>query len=330
MSTTEQRFQSFITRVRPHRVAVLTNIADAHWQESCLGIIEYFTRLWGGTHCVIIPTDGNTIAETFWSVLSSQDPDSIYRYQRTGADEKLRVPDQFAKDVATEANRFAIENNFEEGQIRNQIESAMLEAPFDQWTISDKLHEQLLMRLAPFHFEKQPQHAVPNRQLNIYTITRGSAPSHPHTPTINILGSSTRPKHFAQIVPDVYADTVPPPLWLAAIVGRVDEEYEKELKELAITPYPVLMSNNRVSQVIKWGISPRGQIDAPFPFGLTRAILTPVIATKSRRFELPTVFVVGDTVQDFCLYHALYWQLGRPFGSLRGSCLRTTDIRNDL
>ena len=170
MSTTEQRFQSFITRVRPHRVAVLTNIADAHWQESCLGIIEYFTRLWGGTHCVIIPTDGNTIAETFWSVLSSQDPDSIYRYQRTGADEKLRVPDQFAKYVATEVNRYAIENNFEEDQIRSQIESAMLEAPFDQWTISEELREQLLTRLAPFHFEKQPQHAVPNRQLNIYAI----------------------------------------------------------------------------------------------------------------------------------------------------------------
>jgi hypothetical protein len=59
MSTTEQRFQSFITRVRPQRVAVFTNIVDPYWQESCLGIIEYFTKLWGGTHCIIVPTDGN-------------------------------------------------------------------------------------------------------------------------------------------------------------------------------------------------------------------------------------------------------------------------------
>ncbi len=35
------------------------------------------------------------------------------------------------------------------------------------------------------------------------------------------------------------------------------------------------------------------------------------MAVRSRRFELPTVVVIGDTVQDFCLYHALYWQHGR-------------------
>jgi hypothetical protein len=45
MSTTEQRFQSFITRVRPQRVAVLANIVDPYWQESCLGIIEYLTKV---------------------------------------------------------------------------------------------------------------------------------------------------------------------------------------------------------------------------------------------------------------------------------------------
>jgi hypothetical protein len=79
MSTPEQRFQSFMTRVRPHRVAVFTNIADAHWQHSCLGIIEFFTKLWGGSHCIIIPTDGKTIDETFWAILSAHDPDIIYK-----------------------------------------------------------------------------------------------------------------------------------------------------------------------------------------------------------------------------------------------------------
>ncbi len=103
MSTTEQRFQTFITRVRPHRVAVLTNIADPHWQDTCIGIIEYFTKLWGGTHRIIVPTDGKTIDETFWAVLSSHDPDTIYRYQRTGEDECIRDPETSPKSWLSES-----------------------------------------------------------------------------------------------------------------------------------------------------------------------------------------------------------------------------------
>src|SRR4051812_35311759 len=86
MSTTEQRFQSFITRVRPHRVAIFTNSADPHWYHSCLGIMEFCTKLWGGSHCVVIPTNGKTIRDEFWAILSSHDPDILYRYQPTCAD----------------------------------------------------------------------------------------------------------------------------------------------------------------------------------------------------------------------------------------------------
>jgi len=65
MTTIKPRFQSFITRVPPHRFAVLTNSADRHRENACLGIIEFFTKLSGGTHCVIIPTDGKIIEEIF-------------------------------------------------------------------------------------------------------------------------------------------------------------------------------------------------------------------------------------------------------------------------
>jgi hypothetical protein len=74
---------------------------------------------------------------------------------------------------------------------------------------------------------------------------------------------------------------------------------------------PVPMSQHRQSEIIKWGISPRANLQMTYPFGLTASILTSVMAVRSRRYELPTVVVVGDTVQDFCLYHAIYWQHGR-------------------
>jgi hypothetical protein len=308
MTAIAQRFQSFVTRVRPDRVAVLINSADADWQESCLGIIEFYTKLWGGTHCVIVPTDGKTIDETFWSVLSSHDPDSIYRYQRTGVDQRRHAPEKFAALLAEEISTYAKAIEREEAEVRAEIEAAMLQAPFDEWTIEDKLRDELIMRLAPFHFEKQPLHEMPDRQLNIYAITRGAAPSHPLTPIINILESSTRPEHFSQIVQDVDAATVPSPLWLAAVAGSVDKEYSSQLEKLGVTPRPILMSSYRVSEIIRWGINPLSNLSATSPFALTQTILTPLMATRARRFELPTIIVVGDTVQDFCLYHALYWQ----------------------
>ena len=311
MSNTEQRFQSFVTRVRPHRIAVLTNLADPNWQNACLGIVEYFTKLWGGTHCIIIPTDGKTIDETFWSVLSSHDPDTIYRYQRTGADEQIRDQEAFNKLVAVTVSEEAKQAGCEEEELRAWIERAILEAPFDEWEVSESLREELLMRIAPFHFERQPYHGMPDRQLNIDSITRGSRPSHPFTAIADVLRASTRPKNVIQIVRDVDDSVAPPPLWLAATIGSGDGAYFTEMKQIEVVPMPVPMSQHRQWEIIKWGISPRAHLEMPYPLGITASILASVMTVRSRRFELPTVVVVGDTVQDFCLYHALYWQHGR-------------------
>jgi hypothetical protein len=311
MSTTEQRFQSVVTRVRPHRVAVLTNIADSNWQVSCIGIIEYFTKLRGGTHCIIVPTDGNAIDETFWAVLSSHDPDIIYRYQRTGEDERIRDPKNFAKILSEHVAYCAKQVGMEEEQVRDGVEKGLLEGSFDEWHVSESLREELLMRIAPFHFEKQPYHGIPNRQLNVLAITRGDRPRHPFTAVADILRASKRPKNVVQIVRDVDDTVAPPPLWLAATIGSGDSAYFMEMNQIEVVPMPVLMSNHRQSEIIKWGISPRANLEMPYPLGITASILTSVMAIRSLRFELPTIVVVGDTVQDFCLYHALYWQHGR-------------------
>lgn len=311
MSVTEQRFQSFITRVRPHRVAVLTNVGDVQWQHSCIGILQFFTKLWGGSHCVIIPTDGQKIDEEFWAVLSSHDPDILYKYRTTGADLKDRVPAEFEKLVADEVTKYAGANGLAEGSVRGQIEKAISEAPLDEWNVTEELRQQLLIRVAPFHFEKQPEHGMPNSRLKIYDITRGSNPRHPLTAIADVLRAFEKPKNVAHIDCDVEAEAVPPPLWLAATIGSGDDHYFLDMNSINIGPQPILMSQQNVTQVIKWGISPRTHLQIPFPMGLTRAALIPVISTASRRFDLPTVVVVGDSIKDFCLYHALYWQQGR-------------------
>ena len=309
MSTTGQRFQSFITRVRPHRVAVLTNIRDVHWQHSCIGILEFFTKLWGGSNCVIIPTDGKTIDDEFWAVLSSHDPDILYKYQPTGADQKIRDPAEFDKRISDNVVRYAAANGLSEDQVRGDIEKAISEAHIDEWTVMDDLKQQILIRLAPFHFDKQ--HGMPNRELYIYNITHGSNPHHPLTTISDVLRASEKPKNVVQIKWDVEMESAPPPLWLAATIGSGDHQYFTGMNSIDVVPQPVPMSQQTASQIITWGTNPRTHLQAPFPMGLTRAALSSVRSTASRRFDLPTVVVVGDSVKDFCMYHALYWQQGR-------------------
>src|ERR1035437_11077073 len=121
MSIAEQRFQTFITRVRPHRVAVLTNIDDPNWQDSCLGIIEFLTKLWGGSHCVIIPTDGKTISDEFWAVLSSYDPDVFLKYQTTYSDLRRRSPAEFERILEEEVAKIAANSGRTPEEIRDEI-----------------------------------------------------------------------------------------------------------------------------------------------------------------------------------------------------------------
>jgi hypothetical protein len=311
MGTIEQRFQSFITRVRPHRIAVFTNVDDIHWQHSCVGILEFFTKLWGGSHCVIIPTDGRKIDEEFWAILSFHDPDLLYKYQSTGADYKIRAPAEFNKLVTDEVAKRAKADHVAVDEIRNDIEEAISKTPFDPWDITEELKEQLLIRLAPFHFEGQPSQGMSKRQLNIYSITRKTNPHHQLTAIADVLRATEKPQSVAQIIHDVDIDTAPPQLWIAATLGSGDDKYFAEMNSINIAPQPIPLSQQNSWQVIRWGISPRTHLQTPFPLGLTRAALTAVRATASRRYLLPTVVVVGDSVKDFCLYHALYWQQGR-------------------
>jgi len=149
MSKQVQRFQTFIARSRPHRVAILTNIHDPNWQDSCLGIIQFFTKLWGGSQSVIIPTDGKTIAEEFWAVLSAHDPDIIYRYQTTGEDLKRLDPNKFESlvDAHTSANLAA--SGMEEKYLRNHMDENLSKSLLDGFSISEELSDQLIIRLAP-------------------------------------------------------------------------------------------------------------------------------------------------------------------------------------
>jgi hypothetical protein len=123
------------------------------WYHLCLGILEFLAKLWSGSNCVIIPTDGRTIDDEFWAILSSHDPNILYRYQPSGAGQKERAPAEFDRFVTEYVKNYAAKNDFAEDQVRSQLEKKLLETRFEEWSISEELNQQLLRRLTPFHFD---------------------------------------------------------------------------------------------------------------------------------------------------------------------------------
>ncbi len=83
-----EKFQTLFTRLRPHRVAILVNAADPHWQGTCQCVIEYLSQQWGGYQSMIVPTDGKTIDVVFWKFLSAFDPDVLFNFSKSKGDIK--------------------------------------------------------------------------------------------------------------------------------------------------------------------------------------------------------------------------------------------------
>jgi len=299
-----ERFQTFTTRIRTHRIAVLIDDADKAWQNTCTCVIEYLSQIWGGYHSIIVPTDGKTIDDIFWAMLESFDPDVILRYQKTGADIERTNPDEFARIVASYIEQETLQGFSSTDATKAMIRKSVMESFADQFSISPELTEQLLTRLAPFHFESQ---------LQINHVSSGASAAYPFTAVSDIIGSvPSWPDAVFEITNNLPNDRqAPPTLWLAGEIGIATTEYKKALQSKGVTCVPKFMNTEADSDIIKWGIPPGYALGVNTPFSFTRLALATVRATAARRYAIPSVVVRGDDVKDFCLYFGLSRLHGR-------------------
>lgn len=307
MST--QSFQTITARARPHRVAVLVNIDEPHWQVTCLGVIQFLTKLWGGSQSVIVPTDGKKIAEEFWAVLSAHDPDIILCYRKAGNDLKQADPTEFQSTVQqwTEAN--LARSGMKEEDLKAHIEEQLFHQFIDNFVISDELSEQLVARLAPLHFD--PAHTQNHkRQLNLTYIGRGSVPFYPLTSVLDVIPYAESSRVVADIVRDP-SQEIPPELWIAAAMGSNDEKQTAALVEAKVTTRLFPSGELSSSQLVSLGLQPNVTLKTAIPWAHSMTALAYYRSIKSMRHQLPTVVMIGDTVSDFSMYYALRWLQGR-------------------
>jgi hypothetical protein len=311
VNISEMRHLAIETRVRPGRVAVLVDVGDAAWQRTCLRVIEFFTRLWGGCGNIIIPTDGKTISPLFWRILGRFDPDYLNSYARTRRDIEIEEPAKFEeayqrhiaaweKQIGEKSNPHAADT------IRDNLRNSGL----SQFGISSELQQELRDRLAPYYFQQWIAEAG--------SLSASVAPHHPHTDVVDVLPHAEHPRRVLRV-----SDAASfPQLWWASSFGRVNPELQEQLTKSNVELYEYGRSIDEVKLLINLAV--KGYEEIGFARFLTntsidaiqeilqsapvRLSMTGLGYYRSIRHQDATDLVIaiaGARLEDFALYYAL-------------------------
>lgn len=161
--------------------------------------------------------------------------------------------------------------------------------------LSNDLQQDLKLKLAPFHFKDHIIRGGAYRNL---------APRFPYTDLITILPNCERPNSLSEIneLQGVMQ------LWIASFTGHASLEYKEALGSIGIESRTVDYSDglSELFNLASKGI--RGELvvdDTGFPYAFS---LTQLGFYRSLKFDdwlEATLVVVGETLQDFCLYYCL-------------------------
>lgn len=294
--------------VRPQRFALLIN-ETPYWHHTSQRAIEAFTQLWGGAGFIIVPTDGNTIADKFWDILESYSPDYLGSYKTTLRDLKWADPGEYATHTGNIRSRWASQGVSEE-HANEAIQEQDTNIHINELKLSDELKQELLDRLSPFHF---------SRMVDRHRIYAGTVPTYPFTQLKDVL------PHSKTKSPTVYRqkELAEPVFNLMAKMrsGSMSEQFEVDLEpsgigisdELSSIPDRNYLSvlergeDDRLSRLIDEGDAaiPEDML-SNLPNSLSMSGLGKYFRLEPGREEKEYVtVVVGDKLEDFCFAFSL-------------------------
>lgn len=295
-----ERFQTFLTRLRTHRIAVLVDVNDSDWRKTCLGIIEYLSQIWGGYNSLIVLTDGQSIETAFWEILSAFDADHIFYYEKTLHDQQRDDPLEVEK-IIEEAYQELLSKGLEHD--RDAFRITWMRKRLDNFSISQDLLHEIFDRLNPFHY--QPMLHIPHIHL-------GQNVAMPFTKVANIVRSIEAPDAICPLTNNLPADrTAPPPLWFAAEHGAISQRFQEDLQIMGVTVAPQFMNVVSDEKIISAGINWEMPWASHTPFAFSRLSLIGVRSIFARPHFHAGIVVCGETLKDFCLCYAMSRLLGR-------------------
>ena len=279
--------------VRPARVAVLLNSSDADWKETCLRITEFFTTVWGGKRNIIVPTDGKSISQRFWHLLEAFDPDYIYQYRKSLEDMKVSSPARYEELVDRGVSEFNADHpGGDDEYTRPRIDEMLVRRPVDSFAVSQSLQDELKSRLAPLYFQEHVLHSG--------WIGASSEAFSPLTNVAKILKNCDAPGEVTELKP-TFPDV--PELWHCSVTGRLRSNYAEALREAGIRITVREFAPDQISDYFNFVM--RSPMEATTPFQASMLQLSEYVPLYYGRPAEPVVVVVGDTLEDFCLFQCL-------------------------
>lgn len=292
-------FKTITASVRPHRVAVLVDRSDPEWTYTISRIIGWASQAWGGRHFLIVPTDGESIAPVFWSILEAYDPDIVHAYQKTFLDLRFSQPEKHRAQVDLEVDHFLKQSPTDNMiDVRQEIEKALNQTPVSHFSISEALQNQLKRRLVPFYFERH----------TVEFIRADSAPSYPLTSWSSLLPTCSHPG-------GVTSFTVPGDdymrILVASITGSLPDSVLKDLTESGLehTVFDFATDDTRAiaDLIFPGSLSPTAPPD-PYvqtPFANSMLQLSYYRMRTYQSWRAPVYVVLGNQLEDFCLFYDL-------------------------
>lgn len=295
-------YQNITATVRPPRCAIFISKSSKYWKAASDGAIAKASEVWGGRHFLIIPTDGVTIADKFWELMEAYSPDHLAVFnlafsdlEYVDLDEYRKVKDRYRKGWEASNNP---SDHFEDWFAGSAAQSRV-----DELNISDNLNKELIYRLSPFHF---------NTAIDTH-LTSESGFGYPFTKMTKIISASTRHIGMVRLPPPIEDPTMK--LLVHSETGVASEDHYVDAGFIA-RPLP---DNYGVLDVLKYvggsrtapthqDVEPRldGEFLPNTPFGLSMLHLGQYYrADRHMDYKEPVVVVLGDTVDDFCLYYSL-------------------------
>jgi hypothetical protein len=301
-------FKTVHASVRPARVAIIVDSGDPDWQHTCLRVIEFYSRLWGGGYNIIVPSDGTRIDERFWALLEAFDPDYIFRYQKSFGDLALSHPDRYTEILEKQVDEFAAQADpIDRGAARREIDERLRGTWMSPFEVSKTLQEEIKTRLAPFWFQDWVVNAQP--------ISAGTIPPFHLTDITKIISSTDHPDFIGVV--EVSEDLLPR-LWYGAATGIMSSTTTGAFERLGIRTEQFTFRDDNISELIEFTIggeprsfrsgrsSGRALHDLnTVPFRVSMLQLGLYRSFRYQDWRERIIVIVGSTIRDFCLYYCL-------------------------
>jgi hypothetical protein len=314
--TDEADYRNITSEVRTPRFAVLIDENNPYWRTAVSSLIRIFSQTWGGKYFLIVPTDGKRIKDKYWELLEAYNPDSLGTYQSTLADLQEAHPERYASIKAKWRDGWKYDQDFDEW-----FEDQQYHGTVGRFEIETALEQELKNRLAPFHHGEH----IADRLIR----GRGHGLGYPFTEITKITPHAHRP--IEKLVLPKHVDDLDLRALVLSGSGDLDkkavEEYAKQ--GVATTTLPDDYETEGMVQAVMAGAvssfrlflrrsageqpseeigpwSPDEDYVRHMPFQASMLHLARYYRLDTHHdYQEPVVAVVGDTVEDFCLYYCL-------------------------